>query len=115
MIVKRTLQQWNTFIRHEWQWFGNVVMGENADPIYSYNRIPRFGLNVMIESVKGVQQVRSQHLSKVFRLQITPTEEEETNIRTNKSIQQTNLETKSFLQLEEKCLETMKAMKRPKR
>ena len=62
MVLKRTLEQWQVFNRLNWQWMSNVVMGENCDRISSYHRMPRFGLQVMITSISGVQQVRSQSL-----------------------------------------------------
>ena len=55
---------------------GNVLMGESCDTIYSYKDIPKLGLKVMVTSIGGVQQIRSQQLNQIKKLACILTDDE---------------------------------------
>jgi len=66
-VLDRTKMQWNALMRKEWRWMGNCVMGEDRTPVYSYRNLDEKHLKIMIHSIYGAQQIRSQSLSLINR------------------------------------------------
>ena len=79
---------------------GNVLLGEGYDTIYSYKSIPNLGLKVMVTSIGGVQQIRSQQLNQIKKIACILSDEEQANMRAKEIIQQANLEADDYDELE---------------
>ena len=63
-------------------------MGEERDKVRSYNNLSRFGLGLMLSSISGVQQIRSQSMHKIKKeLAILPSEEDEKQGRNKKLLE----------------------------
>ena len=42
-------------MKQNWGWMGNVVMGEDVYRVKSYSDLPKFGLEIMLTCISGVQ------------------------------------------------------------
>ena len=115
-VLDRTREQWNTFFRLQWGWLGNVLMGEDRHQVQSYITLPRFGLGIMLSSISGVQQIRSQSLQKIKKeLAVLPTELEDTRLAAKRLIESANLRTDDWSSLLAECIRLINIDKRGRR
>ena len=75
-IMDVTLRQWRSFMRKQWRWMGNVVMGDERTPVYSYLSLTEYHLKIMLHSIYGTQQIRSQSLASIKRSDISRNKKE---------------------------------------
>ena len=112
-VLATTLKQWKLMMRKEWRWLGNVVMGEERAPIDNYRKLPKNLLKTMIHSIYGAQQIRSQSLSAIKRLDIGRTNKEQ-SLLIQKIMITANLRTESYDQFEARCFEMVSKLERKK-
>ena len=112
-LMEQTLKVWQKFFRNQWTWMGNCLMSEEAHKVESYKNLSRFGLGLMLHSIRGVQQARSQSLQTIRRkLVIFPNEDEEDLQILKRVFEQINLETEDWNTLVERCSTVIRIVKK---
>ena len=96
-------------MRKEWRWMGNVVMGDEKEKIESYQMLKEKHLQMMVHSILGTQQIRSQSLAKIKKSSIIKTQKEQ-SFKKTAVLQETNKKTDSYTEFEKECIKQMKAI-----
>ena len=82
-------------------------MGEEEEPIDSYKALSIQHLRIMVHSILGVQQARSQSLASIKRSSIDKSKKEY-SFKKTELMQKANNMTYSYTEFEQECIKMMK-------
>ena len=98
-ILDTTRSQWKQFMRKQWKWMGNVLMGDEKVKVDSYGRLSTTHLRMMIHQIYGSQQIRSQSLAVINRSDIRLNKKQQ-SIKLQKLMVNANLQTSNYVEFE---------------
>ena len=93
-------------MRKKKMWMGNVVMGDDCMPVDSYLALDQRHLKLMLHSIYGVQQIRSQSLSGIKRSDIGRNKKEQ-SLKKQLIMINANLECDDYVAFEEMCMKKL--------
>ena len=86
---------------------GNVVMGDDYEKVESYSKLSEKHLKLMIHSILGTQQIRSQSLAKIKKSSIDKSKKDQ-SFKKAAILQEANLNTNTYTEFEKEAIEKMR-------